>query len=232
MSAPRKGRPTGRAGTILATFTRFVAERGYDATNFSDIARELRMSKGTIVHHFGTKSRMLAALHESYIRRRLAEAKLMLERLPKPPQQLAALLYAFMLYQVVDRDATRAFQREVIQLADADVMSDGRKLRAEYLELVRATLAAGIETGDFRECDVNVQSLLIFGAAQWAWTWFDEDGLVTAEQVGAQLVDLVLGGLTTRRNRVDALVDPEGPVVRAVHDSIADVAQAAESDTA
>ncbi|WP_037366330.1 TetR/AcrR family transcriptional regulator [Amycolatopsis orientalis] len=215
--------PKGRAGDILATFTRYVAERGYDATNFSDIAGELGLSKGTIVHHFGTKDRLLAALHESYMRRRLAEAALIRDRLAMPTQRLAGLLYAFVLYQVVDREATVAFQREVVRLADHEAMAEGRRMRAEYLGLVRATLSEGIASGEFRPCDVEVQSLLIFGSAQWAWTWFDPAGTVSAEQVGAQLVELVLGGLLTRRTRLKGLTEAGGKVVRVVRQSISDV---------
>lgn len=224
MVSERRGRPPGRAAEILSTFTRYVAERGYDATNFSDIAGELGMSKGTIVHHFGTKDRMLAALHEGYMRQRLAEAKLMCERLATPTERLAALLSAFVLYQVVDRDATVAFQREVVRLADHEVMAEGRRMRTEYLALVRTVLSDGIEAGEFRECDVNVQSLLIFGSAHWAWTWFEPSGTVTAEQVGAQLVDLVLGGLLVRRSRVTGLSDPAGRVSRTVRACLAEVA--------
>jgi AcrR family transcriptional regulator len=220
----RKGRSPGKSAEILATFTRYVAERGYDATNFSDIAGELSLSKGTIVHHYGTKDRMLAALHERYMRQRLAEAKLMCERLSTPTERLAALLSAFVLYQVVDRDATVAFQREFVRLADREVMAEGREMRGEYLAIVRTVLSDGIESGEFRDCDVNVQSLLIFGSAQWAWTWFEPDGPVTAEQVGAQLVALVLGGLLVRRSRVAGLSDPAGRVARTVRACLAEVA--------
>ena len=51
-------RSPGRRGEILDAFVRYVAERGYDRTNMGDIADELGMSKGTIVHHFGTKAQM------------------------------------------------------------------------------------------------------------------------------------------------------------------------------
>ena len=219
------GRPVGsrlggRSAEILATFTRHVAERGYDATNFGDIAAELGMSKGTIVHHFGTKDRLLAALHESYMKRRLAEARLLLERLTSPPEQLAGLLYAFLLYQVVDRSPTVAFQRESVRLADHQA---GRELRDEYLGLVRGVVVAGIDAGMFRRGDPGVQTLLLFGAAQWAWTWFDPDGPKTAEEVGAALVDMVLGGLLDRRSRLRQLADPAGRVVGVVRDCLAEV---------
>ena len=54
----------GRRDLILECFVRHVAERGYDGTNLSDIANELAISKGTIVHHFTSKDRMLAEAHE------------------------------------------------------------------------------------------------------------------------------------------------------------------------
>src|SRR5437764_13240215 len=112
----------GRYNEILDTFTRHIAEIGYDGVNFGLVAKELGMSKGTIVHHFGTKDRILAALHESYMRRRLAELDLMLDRLQAPEERLAAVLHAFILYQVEDRTATVAFQREVVRLSDHEAM--------------------------------------------------------------------------------------------------------------
>ena len=48
---------TAAARRFSTAFTRAVAERGYDGTNFGDLAVELGISKGTIVHHFGTKDR-------------------------------------------------------------------------------------------------------------------------------------------------------------------------------
>jgi AcrR family transcriptional regulator len=217
---PVGSRRGGRAEEILATFTRHVAERGYERTNFGDIAAELGVSKGTIVHHFGTKDRLIAALHESYMTRRLAEARLLLDRLTAPAEQLAGLLYAFMLYQVVDREATVAFQREVVRLADHEA---GRRLRGEYLELVRGVVTAGVERGVFRPGDIDLQTLFTFGAAQWAWTWFDPRGPKSAEQAGAALVDLVLGALLVRRSALRHLAEPDGRLVRTVRECIAHV---------
>lgn len=66
-------RGAGRYAEILDAFTRHIAEVGYDGTNFGTVAAEIGVSKGTIVHHFRTKERILAALHESYMERRIAE---------------------------------------------------------------------------------------------------------------------------------------------------------------
>jgi AcrR family transcriptional regulator len=229
MAARRAGRGApGRSGHILESFTRRVAQFGYDGTNFSDIAAELGISKGTIVHHYGTKDRLLAALHESYMRRRLAEAYLIVNRLSSPVEQLAGLLFAFVLYQEHDRDATVAFQREVARLADQETLSEGVRLRREYLEVVRGVLRKGMESGHFRKGDADIQSLLIMGSSQWAWTWFDPAGPHTAEEIGSSLVDMVLGGLLTRPAAATGLVDPSGAVAKVVRACLADVASPSE----
>jgi TetR/AcrR family transcriptional regulator, cholesterol catabolism regulator len=213
-------RGPGRYDEILETFTRHVAAVGYDGTNFGSVAAELGMSKGTIVHHFGTKDRILAALHESYMRRRLDELDLLLDRLQAPEERLAAVLHAFILYQVEDRTATVAFQREVVRLADQEAMSEGRALRERYVATLRKVIEAGIDAGVFRPVDAGIDTLLMFGSAQWAWTWFRPEGTSSVGQVGSALVDLVLGSLLVDRGPLPGLADAEGRIAGVVRSII------------
>jgi len=229
---PRRGRPRAahRSQDILATFTRFVAERGYSETNFSDIAGELGISKGTIVHHYGTKDRLFAAMHDSYMQRCLGDATHIVASLRGSAEQLAGLLYSFILYQVSDRDATVAFQREIATLATHPAMEGGRRLRAEYLGLVRQVIETGVAEGVFRSSDVEVDSLLMFGSSQWAWTWFRPAGRLSALEVGSQLVQLVLGGLLRNRRQLAALADPAGRAARTAEDRLSRSARAPGSE--
>lgn len=212
MTAHEEKHSSGRSGEILQVFTRFVAERGYDNTNIGDIAAKLGISKGTVVHHYGNKDYLLAALHESYMRRRTHEAELIMQRLRTPVDQLAGLMYAFIFYQVHERAATVAFQREVAKLADRPSLAEGVRLRSEYMSRVRSIAEAGVQEGQLRDTDLHTQTLLLFGAAQWAWTWFDPNGEESAEQVGAALVDLVLGSLLVSRDELGPLADPHGTI--------------------
>ncbi|MCP2296955.1 transcriptional regulator, TetR family [Nocardia amikacinitolerans] len=206
----------GKSGAILDIFTRHVAEKGYDGTSFSDVASELGISQGLIVHHYGTKARLLDALHVSYMRRRIEEAEHIVAAFSTPTERLAALLHASMLYQVHDRNRTVAFQREVARFAQQDENSEGRKLRRHYIGILHGLLDAGIAAGEFRPVEISIRSLLIFGAAQWAWTWFEPEGRSSAEQVGAEMVDLTLGSLLVDRTSLPRLSDPDGPLVAAV----------------
>lgn len=221
MGGRNRVRDAGRANDILGAFTRNMARHGYAGSNFSEIANELGISKGTIVHHYGTKDQLFARMHDSYMERRLDEANDIVAQLESPGQRLAGLLFAFMLYQEVDRDATVAFQRSIATVATHDALAHGRELRASYLALVRGVLDDGVRGGVFRPLDIEVQSLLIFGSSQWAWTWFQLHDRKTALEIGGQFVQLALGGLLVDRLSLDSLADPAGAVATTVSDIVA-----------
>jgi AcrR family transcriptional regulator len=182
---------------------------------------ELGISKGTIVHHFGTKDRMLRELHEGYMRRRLAEVRVVWERLTRPAERLAAFVHLGVQYQVVDRAATVAFQREVVRFAAEPGMETSQALRHEYRELVVGVLAEGTAAGEFRPGDDRLRTLQLFGAVHWMWTWFDPDGPRTAAEVAASFVDTFLAGVLTDPGATAGLGDPDGPVARAVAAAVA-----------
>lgn len=204
------GAGPGRYQAILLSFTRLVAERGYASTNFSDIARELGISKGTIVHHFGTKDRLFAAMHDRYMRRCLDDGRGIAGLLDPGAEQLAGLLFALVGYHVSERDATVACQREVATVAVREAFDESRGLRREYRDLLSGVIRTGVDAGQFRPADVDTTSLLTLGSTQWAWTWYRRDGRLRVDQIGAELVRLVLGGLSSGTVDVSALAAVDG----------------------
>jgi len=213
-------RRDSRRAEILAAFTRAVAERGYDGTNFGDLALELGISKGTIVHHFGSKERMLRELHEGYMRRRLAEVQIIWRQLTRPAERLAAFVHLGVRYQVVDRTATVAFQREVVRFAATPGMETSQALRNEYRELVVGVLAEGTRTGDFRPGDDRLRTMQLFGAVHWMWTWFDPAGPRSVDEVAASFVDTVLTAVLVDPAGAPPLADPAGAVARVVAEAV------------
>jgi len=224
------GKPrASRRDDILAAFVRQVAERGYEQVSMADIAGELGMAQGTIVYHFGSKAQLLRELEENYMRRRIADLKLVWEQLPAPDERIAALIYATVLMQVVDPDATIATQREVVQLADDPELLQIRGMRAELAAMVAGELRRGSEAGVFRPVDPDVVTLQIFGSVQWMWTWFDPAGRRSAEQVAATYVDVFLGGLLVDRFALRRLTDPAGHIPAVVRAAVGPAMKTAAS---
>lgn len=210
IESPQGASGRGRYEAILLAFTRLVAARGYADANLSEIAEELGISKGTIVYHYRSKDRLFAAMHDRYMTRCLTDARAIVARLDPGAEQLAGLLFSFVGYQLYERDATVATQREFATLTSHEALKQGRELRRAFIGLVREVIRSGIENGQFRPTDVETTSLLIMGSTQWAWTWFRSDGRLPMLQVGSELVQLVLGGLSTSAIDMAALSDVEG----------------------
>jgi len=214
-------RSPGRRGEILDAFVRYVAERGYERTNIGDIADELGMSKGTIVHHFGTKAQMLRELEETHLARQLETLRSVWDHVGAPHERIAAIIFTSALLQVTAREATVASQREVVQLSDDPAMQHVRQLRRELHALTVAEIRNGVDSGVFRSVDVELAALQLWGSLEWMWVWFDPADSRTPEQVGAAFVDVFLGGLLLDRLGLGRWASPSAGVVSVVRDSLA-----------
>ena len=178
------------------------------------------MSKGTIVHHFGTKDRMLAEVQERYMRTRLAEAHELLARLPGAEQRIAALVHAGVRYSADEPATTVAFQREVVRLVDQPGMESARALRDSYRDLVVGVLRDGEADGTFVPGDARLRSLQMFGSLHWMWTWFDPAGRLAPEAVAAEFALTLLRGLGVDEAAARAAADPAGEVASTVDEIV------------
>jgi AcrR family transcriptional regulator len=189
--APR----ASRKNDILECFTDMVALRGYDEVSLRDVAEFLGISKGTIVHHFGSKDRMLELLHANYMTRRLAELRAIFEQVHSPVGRVSAIVHQLMLAERDDRSATVAFGREIVRFAMEDQMKDVRAMRDEYTKMTVDTIRSGVSQGIFKTDHPEIVALQVFGMCNWSWTWFRPEGMWSADEVADTFVNTLLGGL-------------------------------------
>jgi TetR/AcrR family transcriptional regulator, cholesterol catabolism regulator len=187
-----------RKRDILDTFAEMVAERGYDEVSLRDIAEALGMSKGTILHHYGSKDRLLEQVHAEYMRRRLDEAYVIQERFSTAAERLAGLVFQLLLAQRDDRASTVAFAREITRFQSDPLMGNVREMRNEYFGIVRDVIQSGMDDGVFRRCgEPAVIALQMFGMCNWMWSWMRPEGRWTLYEIADTYVATFLGGLAT-----------------------------------
>jgi AcrR family transcriptional regulator len=184
-----------RREDILRVFAARVARDGYSETSIADVARDLGVSKGTIVHHFGTKLRLLESVQVTYMERRLAEAHHVISVLTSPTEQLAGIVYALLKCHRDDREATLTFTRELVRFAGEDQLGMVRTQRDVYTSLVRQVIDRGVEAGEFHTDDSRIVALQLFGMCNWAWAWYSPRGEKSIEEIAATYLDVVLAGL-------------------------------------
>ncbi|GAA4696783.1 TetR/AcrR family transcriptional regulator [Pseudonocardia yuanmonensis] len=182
---------------ILRVFAEHVADRGYADTSLGDVAAELNLSKGTIVHHFGTKEALLREVHVAYFARRFAEADFVHAHLADPVSRLVAMVYALLAAHRDDRAASLACLRELVRYFDGDLTDYVRKQRVRYTEIVVDILRAGVGRGLLRTPDPQMTALQVFGMCNYAWTWYRPDGPQSVEDIARLFAHNVLAGLVT-----------------------------------
>ncbi len=84
---------------IVGAADRLFYENGYEHTSFSDIAAEVRISRGNFYYYFKTKDEILAAV----IERRLAKTRAMLDRWQAEGASPAQRLRSFIRILVANR---------------------------------------------------------------------------------------------------------------------------------
>jgi AcrR family transcriptional regulator len=197
VSGGGRSRPNARAA-ILAAFARSVAARGYSDTSIGDLAEELGISKGTVVHHFKSKQVLLDIVVTDYMQRRMREAHHVLATLATPAEQLAGMVYALLLAHLNDRDATRVTMRELVRyLEQSESGHPVRGLRDTYTGIIVGIVERGIADGSFRDEDPNITTLQVFGMCNYAWTWYRPEGSFPIQAIANTFVRTLLSGLRT-----------------------------------
>jgi len=181
---------------ILRVFAEHVADRGYADTSLGDIAAELNLSKGTIVHHFGTKEALLREVHMAYFTRRFAEAEYVHAQLKDPVSRLAAMIYALLAAHRDDRAASLACLRELVRYFGGDLTAYVREQRARYTAIMDGILRDGVAEGVFRTADPKMSALQVFGMCNYAWTWYQPDGSQSVEDIARLFARNILDGLS------------------------------------
>ncbi|WP_432973812.1 TetR/AcrR family transcriptional regulator [Dactylosporangium sp. CA-233914] len=209
-------------GDILRTFAASVARVGYDEASFREVAEELGISKGTIVHHYGTKERLFEAVQRAYMERRLWEAEQILAAGGGAEAQLTGIIAQLLVAQQDDRDATLAFAREITRFGSMDVMRDVREMRARYAAMLEGVLRDGMNEGVFVEHDPALVAFQVFGMCNWVWTWWRPGHRWSIADVVRTWMTTLLSGLEVHPGNhgldVDAIVAHVGDTIATTTD--------------
>lgn len=188
---------------ILTEAARLFRERGYDKTSVKLLGERLGVTAPALYYHFESKEDILFAYLESGLRSVLAHTEDALtardagERL----RQLVRVYVLFDLGALPRGDDYSAGVFGYFQLVEAlrpEQRAQLEKLQREYLDLIRAIIASGVEAGEFDPTDVTVTAFAISGMVVGSCYWYRPGRRLDADAVADHLADLAVRMLETR----------------------------------
>ena len=187
--------PGNRLAQVRAAARLHFAQRGYEAASMRDIAAEAGINIATVYFYCSTKEQLLFDVLQVAMTELLTEFRSALAG--AGPTWTDRLTVAIAFH--VRFFAERAFGT-TIGVADLNRMTDEHRaehyaLRREYDREFRNIIQAGIEAGEFRPLDAKLVTFGIMGIGLSSGRWYRADGALTPEEIAAQYVDLILGGL-------------------------------------
>lgn len=183
-----------RTDDLMSAAAALFIAHGIDATTVDDIAARAGVGKGTFYHYFGTKTDVILALRERFIRDFIVQVGAAIDACPEDahPARLAAWLKASV--------ETYAGNHELHDVVFHDFAHGRRQSREKdaVIAQLRAVLDAGMQAGAWQVPDTRAVALILFDGMHGV-----VDDAIAAGRPGTEEIVAVLTDLFSRLLRID-----------------------------
>lgn len=187
-----------RRKEIVRAAALLFEEKGYHATSVTDIAEAVGLSKPTLYHYVKSKGEIVSWIHDEIIDLLLARLE---ERVAQDmtPDEILRLN----ILDIIEAMDTRPGHLKVYfehhkELPEA-LRREAKVKRDRFQALIEETIARGVRSGLFRELDIRMTTLALFGITNWSYQWYRPEGAKRSQEVAQHLFDVFINGVTGAR---------------------------------
>jgi len=144
---------------------------GYHRATMQMLADEVGLGKPTLYHYFKSKTEILFAIHQMHIAA-LIEGLDSDKRRGVSPEELLIHAARDILEEIAYHPGyVRAFFEHYGELEGAK-RAEIRARRQDYFDKLCDIIKAGVASGAFRKCDVEITVYAFLGMCSWAYHWY------------------------------------------------------------
>jgi AcrR family transcriptional regulator len=186
-----------RRDELLELAATMFAERGLRATTVRDIADSAGILSGSLYHHFKSKEQMAEEVLRDFLDWLFARYQEIVGGEADPLTRVSGL---FMVsFEAIEHRHAQVviYQDEAKRLSSLPQFGFVDTRNREQRKMWVDVLKQGVAEGCFRpDLDVDLVYRFIRDTTWVSVRWYQPGGPLTAEQVGRQYLDIVLGGIT------------------------------------
>lgn len=184
-----------RQAQLLRIACRFFARYGYKGTSLRDIAEEAQITKAALYYHFPNKNTLYERIVLEGLRVLVEEVAEATARAPGALEKVRTFMLTTARIYVRDPDLWTAGSNAFWVDEDSVPRKAAVELRDRYEKLLRACIAQGVESGEFKPVDPAIAGRVVLSMVNGLSRWFRPGGKLTIDQVVEQYIDILLSGL-------------------------------------
>lgn len=194
----RSGRTQGgsRQAEIVVAAAALFDQYGYHTTSLADIGDAVGISKATVYHYFARKDEILESIHEEFIDLLLDAYESGDVAEEDPREGLLLVMSDIIRLMHTHRSHVRVFFEHRRELPAAE---QGRLTikRDRYFNHVVDLVERGASTGLLVTDSPRLTALMIFGACNWAYSWYQPGGQLSTDDIARHFWRVLMGGLSS-----------------------------------
>jgi AcrR family transcriptional regulator len=203
--SPRRPRRASRDNEsarkhILNGAAELFMERGYHATSVREIGDYLDISQSSLYYHAKNKPQILVDLNDAFMSELVEALEAIAAREAAPLERLKAVI-AELLEVVAEHQAVVTVVLHERRSLPEESAAAVQVQRDRVDELIDGIIEDGIAAGDIAPLPPAMVRLALTGMTNWAYTWYDAEGSLTAEQIADSFATILFDGIRPREGR-------------------------------
>jgi AcrR family transcriptional regulator len=191
----RTSRSEERRLEILKSAAAAFRRRGYHGASVEEIARALRMTKGSLYYYFRNKEAILFACHDYSLEVVLGLLDDVERQTLAPDERLRRLITGF-VHLIIDELHGTALTLELNALP-RPLFNRIVAKRDRFDRGLRRILREGMDQGLFAPGDPKLLAFAIMGAINWISRWYDPKGGAGSGEIADAFAEYLVKGCRT-----------------------------------
>ncbi len=187
---------TDKREAILRAAIKVFAGKGYFNSKVADIAGEAGIADGTVYLYFKSKDEILHSIFDRAMAEFIAEGRREIAKITDPSEKLHRIAELHLEKLGADRDMAIVFQVE-LRGSTKFMQEFSAAGFAEYLDIIRKTIAEGQESGVFRgDLKPIVCAKILYGALdEMVTNWILSNKSYELAPMAGEVLKIFFGGV-------------------------------------
>lgn len=191
-----------KSDTVFATSAALIAEKGFEATSMRDVSHALGVSLAGLYHYFASKEDLLYQIQYRTFAELLERQEANAAAPGTSEERLRRLVIGHLEFFTRHPNELKVCAYELESLG-GERYEKTEAIRRRYYQLMSKAIAdlrsAGTSARESRES--RHAALFVFGMLNWIFMWYDPTRYGSVEQIGQEMLDLILNGLRAKAKK-------------------------------